>query len=272
MSFQEESSNLGPPYPGCREAIRESYKGRGLTEDCIPTILASLSNSTIKQYNVSLKKWWNFCLKNKMEIFHSDSKQVIRFLNLCLTEGASYNSLNAHLSAIKLISNISGDMEILKRFLKGSFRLKPSFPRYQETWDPENVLTYLSQLYPLENISFEMLSMKLVTLLALTSAHRMQTLSKIQISNIHNYEDRIEIVITDILKTSYLNKTQAILRFPIFIEKPELCVATTLLFYIDVTRSKRSNKDKYLLLTHKKPYHVASTQTLSKWIKKSSRK
>lgn len=218
---------------------------------------------------MSLRKWWTFCLKNNIEVFNSNSQQVVSFLNNCLTEGASYNTLNAHLAAIKLITNITGDMEILKRFLKGSFRLKPSFPRYQETWDPEEVLKYLYQLYPLENISFEMLSIKLVTLLALTSAHRIQTLSKIQLNNIHNYEDRVEIIITDVLKTSYHNKTAPILKFPFFREKPELCVAKTLLFYIDATRVKRSNKDKYLILTHKKPYHIASTQTLSRWIKKA---
>ncbi|XP_050297432.1 uncharacterized protein LOC126737682 [Anthonomus grandis grandis] len=233
-------------------------------------MLASISNSTIKQYNVSLRKWWIFCEKNNINVFQSDSKQVVKFLSMCQYEGASYNSLNAHLSAIKLITDITGNLEIFKRFLKGAFRIKPCFPKYQETWDPEKVLNYLSKLYPLENISFDMLSIKLVTLLALTSAHRMQTLSKIQLNNIYTYEDRIEIVITDVIKTSYHNKSQPILRFPIFREKPELCVATTLCFYINATRPKRCDKNNnYLLLTHKKPYRVASTQTLSRWIKKA---
>ncbi|VEN56293.1 unnamed protein product, partial [Callosobruchus maculatus] len=71
--MQEKSSDVGAPYPGCREAIRESYKRRGLAEDCIPVLLASLSDNTIKQYNASLQKWWTFCSEDNLDVFNSDN-------------------------------------------------------------------------------------------------------------------------------------------------------------------------------------------------------
>ncbi|VEN44439.1 unnamed protein product, partial [Callosobruchus maculatus] len=74
--LQKKSSDVGAPYPGCREAIRESYKRRGLAEDCIPVLLASLSDNTIKQYNASLQKWWTFCSEDNLDVFNSDSKLV----------------------------------------------------------------------------------------------------------------------------------------------------------------------------------------------------
>ncbi|VEN56216.1 unnamed protein product, partial [Callosobruchus maculatus] len=67
-------SSSSTPYPGCREAISESYKRRGLAEDCIPVLLASLRDNTIKQYNASLQKWWTFCSEDNLDVFHSDSK------------------------------------------------------------------------------------------------------------------------------------------------------------------------------------------------------
>ncbi|VEN46604.1 unnamed protein product [Callosobruchus maculatus] len=66
-------SDVGAPYP----AIRESYKRRGLAEDCIPVLLASLSDYTIKQYNASLQKWWTFCSEDNLDVFNSDSKLVM---------------------------------------------------------------------------------------------------------------------------------------------------------------------------------------------------
>ncbi|VEN49310.1 unnamed protein product, partial [Callosobruchus maculatus] len=77
VEISKKLSDVGAPYPGCREAIRESYKRRGLAEDCIPVLLASLSDNTIKQYNASLQKWWTFCSKDNLDVFNSDSKLVM---------------------------------------------------------------------------------------------------------------------------------------------------------------------------------------------------
>ncbi|KAJ8959789.1 hypothetical protein NQ317_001016 [Molorchus minor] len=46
--------------------------------------------------------------------------------------------------------------------------------------------------------------------------------------------------------------------------KPELCVAQTILKYLEVTAPFRKEED-YLVLTYKKPFHRASTQSISRW-------
>lgn len=95
-----------------------------------------------------------------------------------------------------------GKNEKIQRFFKGVAKLRPAARRYDSTWDPKIVLRFLSTFYPKEEISLENLSLKLVTLLALATGHRMQTLSLIDTRNIYREtKNELEIKIPDSLKT-----------------------------------------------------------------------
>lgn len=156
--------------------------------------------------------------------------------------------------------------KLINRFLKGVFRLRPVFPKYKATWDPRVVLEHISKFHPLKTLSLQKLTYKLSTLMALSTGHRLQTLSKINIQHIITSNDKIEILIYEMLKSSSPSKDQPRLVLPYFHEKPELCVASTLLFYIEKTREIRGNTSN-LFITHKRPYKTASAQTISRWIK-----
>lgn len=232
-------------------------------------MLSSLSKNTISQYTSSLKLWWQYCQsKNIADVYDVKIYDLIDFLNNCLENGVAYGTLNNHRSAISLISinNISSD-DSLKRFFRGAFKLKPSFPRYIITWDPMIVLNYLSNLYPNENLSIEQISKKLVVLLALATGQRCQTLSLIRLNNIQKFNERIIINITDLIKTSSVGKCQPILDLPLFKENLSICPMQTLSSYIEVTGKNRPAGETRLILTYKKPYHAASSQTIGRWIK-----
>ena len=47
--------------------------------------------------------------------------------------------------------------------------LRPSLPKYSETWDLNTVLSYLETLIPVKNLTPEELSHKLLTLIAILS-------------------------------------------------------------------------------------------------------
>lgn len=82
--------------------------------------------------------------------------------------------------------------------IEGRLQLRTPLPRYNETWDPAVVLNYLSGWYPNDDLSLEKVSEKLVTLLALITAHRVQTLALIKINNIKKYSnEKIVIHIPD---------------------------------------------------------------------------
>ena len=96
----------------------------------------------------------------------------------------------------------------------------------------------------------------------------MQTLSKIKINEIVFENNFAQIFISERIKTSALNRNQPVLKIPRFDEQKSLCVFTLLKFYIEKTSDIRKN-EKYLFLTHKKPFHKATTQTISRWIKET---
>lgn len=231
-------------------------------------ILASLSDNTIKQYNPCLRQWHQFCQENEIDFYRASVSDVLKFLTKLYNRGCKYGTLNSTKSALALVlgTSIMNDC-VIKRFMKGVFKLRTPLPRYNLTWDPENVLNYVGGLFPNESLSFETLSKKLATLLALVTAHRVQTLSLIRISNIKQMSDKIVIHIPDKIKTSAINRSQPMLILPYFSDKPSICPARSLEHYLQKSANKRPNDCDFLFITYKKPFRKVSSQTLSRWMK-----
>ncbi|KAL0860714.1 hypothetical protein ABMA27_010051 [Loxostege sticticalis] len=204
------------------------------------------------------------------DFFDISITALLDFLSRCLKSGDSYGTLNNHRSAISLISSncIGQDLRV-KRFFKGAFRLKPSFPRYSVTWNPNIVLEHLSKLYPNDSLSLENITKKCTVLLALATGQRTQTLSLVKLPNITTYNERIVITITDLIKTSGAGRKQPILDLPFFRSNPSICPAATLISYVSPTTAIRPVSETRLLLTHKKPHKAASSQTIGRWIKQT---
>jgi site-specific recombinase XerD len=231
-------------------------------------MLASLSKNTLLQYNVSLKLWWNYCQENCFNFYAGSSPAVLSFLTDQFKNGASYGSLNNHRSALSLLlgSNISSDDQV-KRLMKGAYKLRPTIPKYTSTWDPQTVLNHISTWVPNKDLTIEKITKKLVILLALCTAHRVQTLSLIKLKNVHTYAAGIKIIISDIIKTSAVGREQPVLFLPYFNENQNICPATVIQDYLEVTNKIRTDSLQNLLLTFKRPYRNATAQTISRWIK-----
>lgn len=231
-------------------------------------MLASLSDSTIKQYSGTYKLWWQFCTAKAVDIFEPNKSSVLSFLSKQFREGCAYGTLNSHRSALSLLlgNNIGSD-ECVKRLLKGAYKLKPSQPKYVYTWNPQLVLNYISSWFPNTGLNLEKITKKLAILLALCTAHRVQTISLIKLENITITETGIRIAISDIIKTSAPGREQPLLLLPFFGENISICPATALKDYIFVTENKRTVSQGNLLLTYKPPHRAASSQTISRWIK-----
>nr|CAH7747729.1 unnamed protein product [Callosobruchus chinensis] len=268
------NSNEDPPspiqeaFPGGREIVRLAFQKRGIPASAIPTIVDSISNGTLKQYATCFKKYWDFCKQKQ----HADPLTYnlaiyLEFLSHTFEKNISYAVINSYRSALNLIfSPTEQDLKCINRFLKGVAKIRPPKPKYSFTWNPDSVLLFLKTWYPLNSLSLEQLTYKLVFLMAISSASRIQTLTKIKLSDISKTEGKIEIRISEKIKTSAPNKIQPLLIFPYFREAPELCVAQTIEAYLEKT-SKHRNNYEYLILTHKKPFHPATSQTISRWLK-----
>ena len=240
--------------------------------ESVDTMISSLAPSTLKQYNSALHQWWNFCSEKEIELFTGNISVVLEFLQSCFDTGASYTSLNTIRSALSLIlptnNNLSvGEDEKVKRWMKAVFRARPQTPKYQSVWDPKPVIVWLGSISPIESVSLEMLTLKLVGLLALATAQRVQTLTLMELSNISISDQGISINITKLIKTSAPGRKQPCLFLPYFIENPELCVATTLIEYLKRTREHRPQSCEQVLISFRRPYKAVSSQTVSRWIK-----
>lgn len=157
---------------------------------------------------------------------------------------------------------------MISRFLKGCYRKNPSKPRYVETWDVSVVLEYLRSVNT--QGSLENLTLKLVMLIALASAHRAQTIAAIELNNIHFRQEGAEILISQLIKTSNPRRTNPKLYLPYLLDNPDLCVASALQDYLERTKELRGSTKKLCISTKKikGTYAAVTTQTISRWLKK----
>lgn len=234
--------------------------------EALEYMTASLAKSTLKQYESALNQWISFCTISQVDVY-PEKTSVMKYLVHKYDGGASYNSLNAIRAALSLISmeKIGDDREI-SRLLRGFYKNRPPIPKYTETWDVDVVLEYLAKIYPLEDLDIDRLTKKVVTLMILGTGQRAQTMSKVRLDCIKQGENGFRIHIIDCIKTSGPKREQPVLEVPFFAERPDICIASTLLRYLDVTKSYRGNI-KNLFISMKKPYKAVGAQTISRWIK-----
>lgn len=194
-------------------------------------MLKAWEDSTIKQYNSTLKLWWSFNNREKTDPYDASIPKILHFLTERYQNGANHGTLNSARSALAIIAteNIEAN-ELIRKFLKGNSKTRPAKPRYDATWDVNPVLQQLEKLFPLESLTLKQLSHKLILLLALGTAHRLQTLTLIRIANISKSHTGLEIRIPERIKSTGSSSIRTTLKLPFFSEKPELCIASTLLY------------------------------------------
>ena len=106
---------------------------------------------------------------------------VIEYLTDLYEKGHSYSSINVAKSSLSSLgisfeSYTAGSHPLVVRFLKGVFNIRPPKSRYSSIWDVNVVLSYLRTLSPVKNISLKHLTLKIVMLMALTNAARVNTI------------------------------------------------------------------------------------------------
>lgn len=152
-----------------------------MSPNAVEIMIASLAENTYRQYDCCIRAWIDYCSLKKYDYFDCSVITIIDFLTLTFEKGAKYGTINSYKSALGLILGPVVNDERIKRFMRGVFRLRPTAPKYSLTWNPNIVLSYLADKWPNESLDLQNLSMKTATLLALVTAHRVQTLSLIKL-------------------------------------------------------------------------------------------
>ena len=262
---------------GCAENIRSSLKMRGLSDDIIAVIGRSWRDGTNVQYRTYIQAWNQFCSEEQInEIFPSLS-DVLRFLHHIFSYGVKgqavgYSCVNTARSALSTfiyVDNVPvGQHQIVRRYLKGVFNMKPALPRYEctGTWDLNVMLSYLYTLAPVSELSLKLLTYKLTMLLCIFTGQRSQAIHLFNVENMQLSFNRAEFVVTDLLKTSSPNSHKGVFEYKGFPPNRRLCIVTVLKEYLQRTLDIRG-KTKQLLLTRKKPHGAASSDTVKRWVR-----
>lgn len=189
--------------------------------------------------------------------------QLVNYLSELAEKNYSYRIINAYKAAITQTRSVSG----IFHFIRISWWLG-LWEKYTSTWDVGKVLSYLKSLYPLENLHLKNLTLKLASLITLTTSQRIQTLISMNINNMSDHGEYVMFSISDLQKTSRPGHDIQKAKFSSFSHK-SYCVLHTLRFFLEKTKETR--KTNQLLVSYK-TFKEVSTSTVARWLKEILKK
>lgn len=263
---EDTSSTTWEPNVDGRTALRRGFLVAGLDEEAADIMLSSISRNTLKQYSPCLRDWIAYCHTKQISTLRPSISEIITYLTNKFKQGLSYGSLNSTRSALSLLlgSHVGTDCSI-KRLFKGFFKLRPSRPKYDYTWDVAKVLNYIeNNITTCDNL--ELSTKKTAILLVLATGQRAQTICAIDIGNIKIESDFVFIQVDKLIKTSAPNRMQPFIKLPFFTDRPHVCPARAVVDYLNITRNIRGD-NKNLFLSYRKPYKPVTVSSISRWIK-----
>ena len=135
-------------FPGGRHIVEQALIQQGIPSSSLEITISSLSKSSLKSYSAALKKWWSFCDQRSIDLYNLSIKEILWSLTDQYKKGLSYSTINCTRSAISLIARVAhfANDSRVKRFLKGISNLRPSRPKYDQTWDSKIVLDFYEKL------------------------------------------------------------------------------------------------------------------------------
>ena len=201
---------------------------------------------------------------------------MLDFLALLYHQGLGYSALNTARSALASIISLQnnhyiGTHPLVKRFFRGVFLQRPSLPKCGVTWDVSIVLNTLRSMAPSVDLSLLDLSRKLVTLLAILTGQRAQTLHVLNIHNITVSDSWIKLRTGELLKQSRPGYHLPELSLASYPDEPNICVVTLLRLYLNRTHELRGSAGQ-LFISSQAPHRPVTRSTISRWIKDILRK
>ena len=199
---------------------------------------------------------------------------AVEFLTTLYEGGLSYSSINTARCALSAILDTPdsvlptfGEHPDVKRFMKGIFQSRPPLPRYTKTWDVNTVLQYIGSLGDSQDLTLKDLTLKLVMLVALTTAQRGQSLHLMDTQGMVREEAAYTFMLSSSIKQSKPGSppSELVIKLNAYPYDSKLCVVNTCSVYLDSTKLLRGN-ESCLFITHQKPHKRASRDTIRRWI------
>jgi len=183
---------------------------------------------------------------------------AVDFLTTLYDEGLTYSSINSTRCALSAIleSPVSaystfGEHPDVKRFMKGIFQSRPPLLRYCKTWDVNLVLQYIGSMGNSQELSLKDLTLKLVMLVALTTAKRGQSL--------HLLDTQNTFMLNSNLKQSKPGRSpsELVIKLNAYPHDCNLCVVNACSVYLARTKLLHGSRSR-LFITHQKPHKTVA--------------
>lgn len=255
--------------------FRGHLRERGVSEAGTAIVLASWKPGTQRQYQPHIKRWMQFCDKWHISPYTPTVSSIINFLAETFNRNVGYETVNTARSALSSLGIVvdgcrAGNHPLVLRFMKGVFNLQPPLPRYTEIWDVQPVLRKLKSMYQLQTLTLKDLTLKLVMLMALTQAARVQTLQLLVKNGIRIKQDSISVQLKGNVKQCRPTFNVRSIKFHAYSRDTSLCVCVTLQHYLARTEElskELSQSDEGLLLSYIRPYNSVTKDTIARWLK-----
>ena len=235
--------------------------------DVTDMIMKGWRDSTKKQYRSYLTRWLGFCKDREWDPLYYSVVHCLEFLLELFTKGLAYSAINTARSALSCLFDEPplGEQPKVVRFMRSVFIQKPPKPRYDKVWDVSLVLKYLIKCSPARDLTLKQLTLKLVTLCALVTGQRCQTIHSFNLDECTIAQTKITFYISTLLKHDAPGRKQAPIVLPSFPDDNRVCVVTYIKQYIRRTRPFRSSRQLFISFTQ--PHKPVSKDTISRWIK-----
>ncbi|XP_045131683.1 uncharacterized protein LOC123516453 isoform X1 [Portunus trituberculatus] len=257
-------------------AVREQVRAQGVSAEGADIIVASWTAGTEKQYRPHFRRWSQFCSRWNINSINPNVSDIINFLSDTFHRNVRYESVITARNAISSLGIVvdgcrAGNHSLVIRFMKGVFNLRPPLPRYAATWDVQPVLRQLQSMHPLHTLSLKDLTLKLVMLMALTQAVRLQTLHLLTIKGLCIEQDFIMVPLSGNIKQCRPQFNVHVIKFQAYLKDASFCVYGTLRQYLARTQELRQGMEQEsysLFLSFIKPHKAVTRDTIARWLRK----
>lgn len=156
----------------------------------------------------------------------TDIIAVLQFLLFLPSTNKSYSTINFHRSMLSmtldLVDNVeSGKRPLVLKLIKGCYNSNPPWPRYSPTWDNGVVFSYIRSLRENIQIKFEILSKKMIVLMAISTWVWCLELASVDRSSIIFTADEVKFSLAIPRKTHFSGQLND---FTFFVFWKKICV------------------------------------------------
>ena len=271
--IRESPSVTSQPSTRRVDYLRSALQERGLSKAAQDLWLSSWRSSTNATYDSAWRQFDRWCGEREIDCFSATPTVVSNFLSDEFGQGKAYRTLNVYRSAISTALPPSdgqpiGQHQDVCHVMRGVYHTRPPQPRYSQSWNVSAVLNQLQTWGANANLPTNLLSWKLVLLLALTRAPRVGELQALDCRFMQQLPDGILFQLQSLTKTQRSGGPRTFF-FPSFSEIELLCPVKCLRAYIERTATFRppAPEPDPLFLAIPNPHHPVSTDTLSRWLK-----